>query len=173
MTLLENLLFEHSKRNIVKIATEIKSNTNKIDELIDLICKDDIIYSARASWVFSQIHKNDGALNDNHYKLIIEFLERTKVDGIKRNLLSAFETKIGTHNYFGSLINNCFKLIISPKEAVSVKVYSMQIIANACVEYPELKSELLAAIENEINRNTISFKARALRIQKKLMKISN
>jgi hypothetical protein len=173
MTLLDNLLFEHSKKNIVKIATEIKSNANKIDELIDLICKDDIIYSARASWVFSQIHKHDGALNENHYKRIIGFLERTKIDGIKRNLLSAFETKIGTHNYLGSLINNCFKIIISTNEGVSVKVYSMQIIANACIEFPELKSELLAAIENEINKNTISFKARALRIQKKLMKIRN
>jgi hypothetical protein len=73
----------------------------------------------------------------------------------------------------GSLINNCFKIIISTNEGVSVKVYSMQIIANACIEFPELKSELLAAIENEINKNTISFKARALRIQKKLMKIRN
>lgn len=175
MNLIEKLLFEHSKKNIVKIVTEIKNDSKQINALIKLIYDENQTYSSKASWVFSEIYKNDGNIKISHCKILIEYLKDVKIDGIKRNILSAFETKQVEHDLLGNLVDLCFKFLIAPNETVAVKVYSMQIIANSCCDYPELKLELIAAIDQEYDRNTISFKARAKQIKKKLarLKISN
>jgi hypothetical protein len=62
------------------------------------------------------------------------------------------------------MVDTAFKFLTSSKDKVAVKVYAMQVLANACKQYPQLKTELVAAIEHEMNKNTIAFYARAKRV---------
>ena len=51
---------------------------------------------------------------------------------------------------------------------MAVKVYVMQIVANHCNKYPELKKEFVAVIEDQLPKTTAAFHARAKKILKKL-----
>jgi hypothetical protein len=51
---------------------------------------------------------------------------------------------------------------------VAVKVHAMQIIYNHALIYPELKEELITVISDQVDNNSVGFKARGKRLIKKL-----
>jgi hypothetical protein len=107
-------------------------------------------------------------VNSSQLRSVIELLQQSSIDGVKRNFLSALQLLEIPEEVIGELSDYCFSVLLSSKETVAVKVYAMQIAANACKRYPELKSELLSCIEMEMSKNTIAFFARAKRVRKEL-----
>ena len=160
-----------SKAKALVMAQDLITDINSFHSLIQIIQLDEQKLSARASWVLQEMIKMNFDVSPSHFAMLIEVVSKTKIDGVKRNILSSLQLFDIADEVIGELSDYCFSILVSSKETVAVKVYAMQIAANACKKYPELKSELLTCIELELPKNSVAFYARAKRVWKELEKI--
>jgi hypothetical protein len=68
----------------------------------------------------------------------------------------------------GEAIDTLFKWLLDPKVIVSTKAYSLSAIAKMTTKYPELKNELLLVIEDQMDKSSAAFKARARMVMKEI-----
>lgn len=168
MNYITQILKEHSRANIDTITKSIGNNKAEFKKIIDIIYKEKAPLPQRASWLLSTV-------NSKHPELLIPYLSKFvttitsfKVDGIKRHLLQVLSEHTVPEKLQGKLINICFDFILSSDEAVAVKVFAMQCVANIAKEHRELIPELKSAIEDQLPKTTAAFHARAKRVLKEL-----
>ena len=168
MDFVEQLQKEHSRANTDLIAKSIGNNPKAFKIIVDIIYTENAPLPQRASWLLAIV-------NNKHPELLIPYVSRFSktvtgftIDGIKRNMLSILEKHNIPKKEQGKLVDTCFNYLLSNEETVAVKVYAMQIIANISEEYPELKSELKAVINDQLPKNTAAFYSRAKKILKKI-----
>lgn len=104
---------------------------------------------------------------------VIELLQDTKVDGVKRNFLKIFDEFIelqGLEN-LGLLLNLCFDWLSNSSETIAVRMFSMGVIYKISKFEPDIRTELEAIINAQLEFETSSgFINRALKILKWLAK---
>lgn len=166
--MLHELMNGFSKGKAVSMAHSLLNDIESMNQILSFCQLNEPKLSARASWVFQEMVKLKHPVNSSQLRSVIELLQHSSIDGVKRNFLSALQLLEIPEEVIGELSDYCFSVLLSSKETVAVKVYAMQIAANACKRYPELKSELLSCIEMEMSKNTIAFFARAKRVRKEL-----
>jgi hypothetical protein len=71
----------------------------------------------------------------------------------------------------GLLIDLCFGYLCSELYPVAVKAHAMQIIYNHVLLYPELKDELVAVLEDQMENNSVGFMSRGRRLIKQMEKL--
>lgn len=95
-------------------------------------------------------------------------------DAIKRNVMRYFsELPLSalSEEDAGNLLDVAFRLFESPHEAIAIRVFSMQVVANFTEQYPELKDELRGVIEITIAEGTTpGFRSRGTKILRRLDK---
>jgi hypothetical protein len=160
-----------SKAKALEMAQDLITDIDSFHALIQIIQLNEQKLSARASWVLQEMIKMNFDVSPSQLAMLIDVVSTTKIDGVKRNILSSLQLIDIAEEVIGELSDYCFSILVSSKETVAVKVYAMQIAANACKKYPELTSELLTCIELELPKNSVSFYARAKRVRKELEKI--
>lgn len=139
--------------------------------LIEVCWLDKDPWSNRASRVVSVCCCRFPDLLKPYASSIINNLIALNSEGVIRNLLKIFaEVPIKLSNKNKSiLLNLCFDYL-SMSNAISVKVYSMQILCNLSDEIPAIKRELYSLIEEQLPESSPGFKSRGEKIMKKLMK---
>lgn len=168
MDYLDQLSKEHSRANTNVITQAIGNNRSEFKKIIDIIYNEKAPLPQRASWVLA-------AVNDKHPELLkpylLKFIDticQFKIDGIKRNMMVVLASQNIPEKLQGKLVNLCFDLMLSSDETVAVKVHAMQAIANIAKYHPELKNELIAAIQDQLPKTTPAFYARAKHVVKEL-----
>lgn len=168
MDFVAQLQKEHSRANTDLIANSIANKPEALKKIIDIIYTEKPPLPQRASWLLPVV-------NNKYPELLVPYISKFsktvvnfKVDGIKRNILSVLEKHIIPKKEQAKLLDVCFNYLLSPQETVAVKVYAMQIIANICIEHPELKNELKVVINDQLPKNTAAFYSRAYKILKTL-----
>lgn len=95
-------------------------------------------------------------------------------DAVKRNVMRYFsELPLSdlSEEDAGNLLDVAFRLFESPHEAIAIRVFSMQIVANFTEQYPELEDELRGVIELTIAEGTTpGFRNRGTKILRQLNK---
>jgi hypothetical protein len=168
MNYVTQLSQEHSRHNTDVIAKAIGNNPAEFKKIIDIIYNETPPLPQRAAWLLVIVNDKHPELLKPHIPLFVNTIQDFKIDGIKRNMSNVMSTHQIPKKLQGKLTNICFDFMLSPLEAVAVKVYSMQIIANLCKEHPELMNELKAAIEDQLPKTTAAFHARGKMVLKKL-----
>lgn len=164
----EQLLVEHSRNNTDLITKAIGGNAKEFKKIIDIIYNGKAPLPQRASWIISSVSEKHPELVTPYVPLLIDSVKSFKIDGIKRNIQNALTKQSIPEDYQAKTIDICFEFMLDPKETVAVKVLSMQIIANLCKVYPELISELKAAIDDQLPKTTAAFHARARHVLKEI-----
>ncbi|MES1218558.1 MAG: hypothetical protein ABUT20_23845, partial [Bacteroidota bacterium] len=70
--------------------------------------------------------------------------------------------------FHGEVMSLCFNYIISPAEPIAVKAFSLTVLQNLSIQYPEIKQELKTIIEDRWDFESTAFKSRAKKILKQL-----
>jgi hypothetical protein len=166
MDYISQLAKEHSKSNSNKIARSIGNNPDEFKKIIEIIYTAEAPLPQRAAWLLAIINKQHPELLKPYLENFAKDVSNFKIDAIKRNMLLVLASHTIPKKLQGKLIDICFNFMLSPKEAIAVKVHSMQIIANIAAGYPDLQQELKSAIENEIPKNSQAFSARARHVLK-------
>jgi len=160
---------DHSKKITSAIVKEILSHPKKMDELMAIFLKEEPVLAQRSAWPLSFVIERNPNLISNYYPSLIKLLHQpNKHNAINRNILRALQyVKIPT-KHEGVLLGICFKLMLSSKEPIAVKVFCMTIIFNLSKKYPEIKDELKNSIETLLPDGSAGIKSRGQKILNQL-----
>ncbi len=161
------LLAEHSKTQTNKIVTWIGSNQQRFNELFRLFLNDEYRVVQRAAWPLSFAVIAHPQLIKMHFSKLIKNLEKPALhDAVKRNTLRLLQEIEIPKKQHGILLNHCFNYISSHTEKAAIKAFSLSILQNLAIQYPDIKQELITIIQNRWPYETPAFKSRARKIVK-------
>jgi len=167
MKLRETILAEHSKATCNKIVKWVGSSQERFDELFDLFLHDEYRVVQRAAWPVSYIVIAHPLLIKKYFTKLIKNLQQPGLhDAVKRNTVRLLQHIDIPKKFHGEIMNICFDYIASPKEAVAIKAFSLTILQNLSKEYPDIKQELKAIIEDRWDSESAAFRSRAKKILK-------
>ena len=166
MNFAAQLAIEHSRSNTDLITKAIGGSAKKFKEIVDIIYNEQAPLPQRASWLLAAVNEKHPELLIPYIPLFITTVQEFKIDGIKRNMLSALSQHTIPEELQGQIVNICFEFLLSSEETVAVKVFAMQIIANIAKQHPELQDELKAVIEDQLPKSSAAFHARAKHVLK-------
>ena len=168
---LEDYLINNiSSENIQQIRKSDKVNQQMVNTLWIIVKDNKHPQSWRAAWSLFHIlsYKNNFELMRQHLNQIIELLPSFKHNGQKREMMKVILLFDSRDIEMGTLIDICFEYILSPKEALAVRVHAMQIIYNISEYEPDLKPELKATLEMLSQETSMALKSRSRKLLKKL-----
>ncbi|MBK8610862.1 MAG: hypothetical protein IPL84_13220 [Chitinophagaceae bacterium] len=169
MNLREEILKEHSKVQCTKIVKWVGNNQQRFDELFSHFLSDEYRVVQRAAWPISYCVDAHPELINRHWKKLIDNLKKPNLhDAVKRNSIRLMQEIDLPKKYHGEIMNRCFKYLESPTEALAVKIFSLSVLGNLATYYPEIKSELILIIEDQLPHQSAGFKSRAKRVLKSL-----
>ena len=101
---------------------------------------------------------------------IIENIAISEIEGVRRSFLKIIADSIDFNLVKDNsiLLQLCFDWLISPKESVSTRYYSIIICEKFCTYEPDLIPELKACLEFCLPDASKGFQNRALKVLKKL-----
>lgn len=163
------LINEYSKSNTMRIVEYIGSDQTRFDELMDIFLESDKELVKRAAWVMGHSGVKQPRLAYKHFPALIEKMKEPQIgDAFKRNTLRMWQFMDVSEEYIGEVADICFDLLMSMKEPVAIKVFSMTVLANIVQKIPELKNELRLLIEDQMPYGSAGFKSRGRKILKQL-----
>jgi hypothetical protein len=125
----------------------------------------------RACWVLDGSDEKKPGMALKHISTIVNALPGLKSKGSLRSLLRMLCRYDIPEEEQGMLIDLCFSYLVSELFPLAVKVHAMQIIYHHVLLYPELKGELIAVIEDQVDNNSVGFKSRAKNLIKQMEKL--
>lgn len=166
MNLREEILKEHSKKQAEKIAAWIGTNKSRFSELLQLFLHDEYRVVQRISQVLGKIGEEYPELVAPHLEAIVRRMSHEGVPvAVKRNVVRILQYIEIPEALHGEVMNTCFNLLADPKETIAVRCFSMTVLHNLSKIYPEIRQELKAVIEDQLeNEPTAGFKSRAGKI---------
>ena len=169
MDLRAAIIKEHSKKQAVLIANYIGNNQDRFDMLMHLFLTDEYRVTQRAAYAIS--HCTDRHLNlvIPHLPAMVEYLKDKNAHiAVRRNIVRILSQIDLPEDLMGTVATLCFDFIIDPKEAVAVKIYSMEVLYNLTLKEPGLKEELVLVIEENMAYGSAGIRSRGNKILKKL-----
>lgn len=139
-----------SWENLNLLIREIINHPDIIYVLADIALYSDNPKSWRAAWMIEKIYDNNPNLVEPFLPKIIHQLESEKHDGKKRHFLKLISLNPIPEKFQGFLFDYCFEAFTSSKVHTAVRVNAMQILYNLSEIQPQLKPEILAIIDHEM-----------------------
>jgi len=169
MTRKELLEFIDSWENFVFVFREISSNPEYFNMLMDIALYDKGKNSWRAAWIADKIQENDPQLILPFIDRMINQLKIEEHHGKKRHFLKLISINPVDEKHFGFLFDFCMNVLTSAKEPPANRVHSMQILYNLTEHEADLKPEILAVIEHEMEyHSTPGILSRGSKLVRKL-----
>ena len=162
MNLRETILAEYSKTQTDKIVQWVGASQEKFDELFRLFINDEYRVVQRAAWPLSYCVIQHPALIKKHVSQLLTNLHQPRLPAaVKRNTVRLLQHISIPKKHEGEVMELCFQYIASPTEAVAVKAFSLTILQNLAVSYPEIIPEVTLIIEDRWPHETAAFRSRA------------
>jgi len=169
MNLREEILKEHSKKQTNKIIKWVGGDQKKFDQLVELFLMGEYRVTQRAGWSLSYIAIAHPALISKHLKKLLVNLDKPELhNAVIRNTLRLLQFVKIPKALQGMAADTCFRLFNDKKQPVAIHVFSMSVLGNLCIDYPELKQELKLSIEAQYPYGSAGFKSRARKVMKQL-----
>ena len=171
MTEKELLELLDSWDNLPFIIKEISSNPNYFSVLMKIALYSKNPKSWRAAYIVDKIDENHSELILPYITEIIKQLKVEKHSGKKRHFLRQISLKPTPETHYGFLVEYCLNALTSGKELPAVRVNAMQILFNISEKEPDLKPEILAIIEHEMEYHSrAAILSRGSKLARKLRK---
>jgi hypothetical protein len=174
MTKEELIELINSWENLPYLVNEIARKPEYYSLLMDIALYNSYQKSWRAAYLVDKI-------NDEYPELLkpflIKMIEQLKIEksvSKRRHFLKLISMNILPQDQQGFIFDFCLKTFTSAKEPVAVRVHAMQILYNISESEPELKPEILAIIENEMEyHSSAGIISRGSKLANKLRKQKN
>jgi hypothetical protein len=164
MNLAKQLEKELSKNNAQAIAQFIKGDPEKFAELMAHFFGKEYRITQRAAHAMSHCVDLNKELLIPYIGRLINNLKSDPNVAIKRNTVRLLQCQEIPVQYQGLLVEKCFSYLLSTKETIAVRVFSMTILHNMVLQYPEMKNELVLVIKDVIKNGSSGFINRGKKI---------
>lgn len=171
MNIADVLIKEHSLKNTKLISNYICNNTSELKQLLQIFESNNQRLIQRAAWPLLHIANTKICLFLPYIPYLITLLKKPFHSAVKRNVLRVLASLPIKEQYLGKLVNLSFGFLFDPKEPVAIKVYAMQILYNATLKHPDLKQEVILAIQHNLTNGSAGILSRGHKLIKLLKKI--
>lgn len=169
MNIRSALLDKHSKPQSVAIAEYIGKNPKRFAELVGFLFIEDPIIPQRVAWAMSCcVEKYPELITPYIEPLIVHLCKDNVHDGVIRNSLQFLQSIPIPTPLHGTLMNLCFDFVQSKTTPVAIKAYSLTILHNLSVDYPDIIPEIILIINDNIEHETAAFTSRARKVLQQL-----
>lgn len=171
MNLEVEILREHSKQQMTKVARWVGADKRRFRTLMELFLHGEYRVTQRSAWVVGLCADQHPELVGPWLELMLAKMEEPGVHGaVKRNVVRILASVEIPHALQGTVVTRCFAYLTSDREEIAVKVHSMMTILRVARTEPDLKNELRGAIEQLLPTAGPAIRARARMVLKKLEK---
>ena len=165
MNLYRLLSTDRSKAGRDRVVSYVQKDAGRFKQLFDLFRNGEPRIAQRASWAVSHCAEKYPELIFPYRKELADYLQTPGIhDSIKRNILRIFQDIDIPQELEVNLLERCFGYLMDKKEAVAIRVFAMQVLANLSKKYPEIKNELRILIEDELPYAKPAFVSRGRKI---------
>lgn len=167
---IKKLLLNEIRIGHVGLVVDLVSQKPDIfNDIFEIYLLNEEPVSRYAAWVADTYSEFHPGCEKNYLERVILALASFRHDALKRHGLRMLSRNpLPEEPYLGLLVKHCFEWLVSPQEAVAVKVFSMEILYAVSRAEPALKHELADSIEWRISEEKPAFKNKAAKILKKL-----
>lgn len=159
----------YTKARATEITTYACASRQHFNELMDCFLCNEYRVAQRAAWSVSWAARERPDLVKPYIGQLVAQLSRTDVhDAVIRNSVRILEAVEIPEEHHADVMNACFALIEKPTTPAAIKAFSLTILDNLSVCYPEIRQELKLIIEALCDNETPAFKSRARKILKKI-----
>jgi hypothetical protein len=160
----EQILFEHSREQAIRLRDWVGNDAKRIEILIELFLEDEYRVTQRLAWVIRFVHLKNPHLLQPHFETLVAQLRKPVHDAVKRNVLGLFEDIKIPVELHDELVDICFNFLLNPQEAIVIRIFSMTILYQICQDIPELRNELKLIIEDNLEHGSAGFNHRGKKI---------
>jgi 8-oxo-dGTP diphosphatase len=156
------------------VASSAVENTAIFGKLLEYSYSEDNRLAFRSSWTLSKVCDKNPELIYPHLAAIVEALDRIDNESTQRSFLriiSFSDMRRISNKHHGILANHCFNALRSGFSAIAIKAYSMEILYNLAVIYPELVNEISTTINLLQEEGSAGIVAKGRMVLKRLAEI--
>lgn len=165
------LIAEHSKRNVVFIASYIGSNRKLFKEFLKVFETADYHISQRAAWVLPFVVDKHPEVIKGSVPYLIQLLNKPFHAAIRRNVLRVLEDTDIPEEEMGFLADKCFAYLHDLDEPIAVKAFAITVLYKICLKEPDLKNELIPTLQDMLPFGSAGIKVRCKKYLKLLEKL--
>ena len=152
-----------------KVLSYIGNDPERFKALFDCFKNAHNRIRQNAAWALSVCIDQYPRLIQPYLDELILYLKIENIpDGVKRNILRILQGVEIPKNMEGELMNICFQILMDKREAVAIRVFSMQVLANLSQLYQDIQPELKIIIEDELPYAQPAFLSRGQKILRNL-----
>lgn len=167
----ELLSVSREKSVVTKIAQHVGKAPERFAQLFALLDSEEDLLVQRAAWPIGEVLLDHPWLVLPHLSDSIAYLEAPRHPAVARNLLRGLAVlKTFPEEQAGALASLAFDFLQNHRTPVAIQVHAMQLLFQLSHTYPELKSELRAIIESDLEEKSAGYRARARQLLKELYK---
>ncbi|MBC6993815.1 hypothetical protein QWY85_11545 [Neolewinella lacunae] len=157
MNIRQQLLVAHSRSNADLVLNYVLADQRRLPQLLEVFLHEEYQIVQRAAMVVGDLGRVEPYWLQPYHGALLAAADTPGRDAVKRNVMryfSEFPLEAVAEPDRGNLLDLAFRLLESPTEAVAIRVFAMQVVANFCPEFPELKDELAGIIELTLAEGT-------------------
>ncbi|HEX8060399.1 MAG TPA: hypothetical protein VF473_05655 [Cyclobacteriaceae bacterium] len=171
MNLIAELGKRHSLSTKNKIVRYVGTDAKRFDELMKIFLGDVYRLTQWAGWPVSDIVKKHPELINPYLKPVLKAIDKPGSHvAVKRNVMRLLQFIDIPPAIRGIAFDKAFKLFSDTSEPVAVRVFAMTVMTRVAMEEPDLKNEVIIAIEEQLPYGSAAYKSRAARSLKALRK---
>lgn len=170
-----NLVAELSKRQSLatkdKIIRYVGTDPGRFDELMQIFLGDTYRLTQWAGWPLSDIVKKHPKLVHPYLKPVLKTIDKPAMHvAVKRNVMRLLQFVEIPPALRGLAFDKAFKLFADTSEPIAVRVFAMTVMTQMAMKEPELKNEVIIAVEEQLPYGSAAYKSRAAKSLKALKK---
>lgn len=150
-----------------KIITYIGDSASRMAELMDFFFHEEWRYNQKAAWPLGVIGEHNPELLLPHLQSMLDNLKDHPKDAVIRNTVRTLQFIDLSEDLEGPVYDICMNYLLDIKQAIAIRAFAMTTLANIAEKHPELRSELIAVIQEYFEIESSGFKARAKKIIKR------
>ncbi len=165
MNLCDEILVEHSKRQMTRIVDWVGDDPKRFAELMRLFLGDVYRITQRAGYPVSNCVKKYPGLIQPYFPKLMKQVERDDVHvAVRRNVVRLLQFVEIPERYQAKIFDACYNLIADPAQPVAVRCFSISVAANIAKDKPELMDELRLVATEHPQAATAGIRARMRRV---------
>lgn len=140
-----------------------------VAEKIDIVSLCELLYedkpiATRFSWLLSDIALTEPKVLYNVLPFLFQLRDKTSIPNFQYSFSKYWNYCSVPEEHEGEAIDLLFKWIEDPNVSVHIKTNSLNALSKILEKYPDLKNELKIVLEDQLDKNSVSFKRMATKV---------
>ena len=169
---IESILAVGQSRKMANTVIDIiLQDESRIDELMQCFFSDHLRTCQHAAWPV-------GILAEKHPTILLPYLPRMvsnldepKHDAVVRNTLRTFQFMVIPEELQSEVYDRCLEYLSNPKYPIAFTAFGMTVCADIAMQDPELREEVIAAIDYRMPHGSSGIRARGAKEKRRLLKL--